>query len=59
MGIFQVFLNSTNATKSHKACHVKSVDRKMLSGIDWAIFFNNPENKKDLINLIYPYFLTD
>ena len=31
----------------------------MLSVIDWANFLNNPENKKDLLNLVCSNFQTD
>ena len=36
-----------------------SFDQKMLSGIGLVIFFHSPENKKDLINLVFFHFLTD
>ena len=32
--------------------HIKSVDQKILSGIQWANLFMNPENKKDLTKLV-------
>ena len=34
----------------------KCVDRTVLSGIDWL---NNPENKQDLIKLVYSCLQTD
>ena len=31
----------------------------MVSGSDWGNYFNNSENKKDLITLVCSYFQTD
>lgn len=28
--------------------HIENVDQKMLDGIYWANFFNNPENKRNI-----------
>ena len=33
--------------------------QKMPRVINWANFFNNPANKKDLIKLVCSYFQTD
>lgn len=40
-------------------CGKGNFTRKLLSVIDWANFFNNPKNKKDLIKLVCSYFQTD
>ena len=39
--------------------HLKSVDRKMLGGKEWEEFFNNGENKEDLISLVCTYYKSE
>ena len=49
----QYIYSGTKSTRGEREIfqrvQVKSIDRKMLSCVDWA---NNPENKKDLIKFV-------
>lgn len=38
---------------------LKSVDQKILSSKNWVDLFNDPNNKNDLIKLVFSYFQTD
>ena len=40
-------------------CREEDFPREGHSGIEWAYFFNNPENRKALIKLICYFFQTD
>ena len=52
-------INTSRVGCTEMTCGEGDFTQKMFSAIDWANFFDNPENKKHLIKLVCSYFQTD